>query len=1221
MVIRFFQKVASYPKTLILIVLLITGLLTYQASQNLLDSKGGMIIDSSVEPFMARGSGTYSFFKQMRDVFGNEEVLVIALKPTKLSQFDLNFFLTVDELTRELETDVPEVKSVSSLTNTPRVDGACSGKSFFHKEGIGSTCESIIDTYNQQLECVRNKDKYRQILDSQEGQDDLDSGLDDMGDDLDLDGDEADDMEGDDAAMAGDAEVICTADILEKSERDIYRETNALIPGIMRELRQHTLIHKDLISQDFKTAALLIEFNTKALASDPSIQEKALEIQKKYASDDLRFGFSGQSREEYTGSVTLSADMIRILPWSGVLMLITLFLSFKSIRGMLIPITIVVVGILWTFGAFAISGFQMNLVTMVLPPLLIAVGSAYIIHFINQYFMVIKANPKATPFEITQESIKHITVPLTVTALTTLAGFAALTVSPLPAIKEMGIFACFGIAVIIFFTLTVVPAILSLLPVPKHLHDPDKKKKRKGLDDLLELIARVTGRHSKRFIVAWVLLGIVAVIGVTKVTVDSESGNFPEDAPIYLDKRMIENELAGVSSLRVIFSGKHSNDALQTANTINGIIKLRDWLTQKHGPNAIKDLDLRIDKVYTVIDYIDIYRNGLDNLKDKEVVNYFIEAKKRGFPKYLSDDKSLIQMNIRMQLGGTTPLLQLRDMLTKEIERNMPDLKVQYTGSGILTCESADNISKGQVQSICLALGIIFVILSTLFFSFKMGFVALYPNVAAIAIYFGTLGWLDIPIGVTISIIASIALGIGVDDTIHFLTHHNDYVNKFHDEKKASMRTLVDLGKPMIFTTVSLGLGFGIFYLADMVSQVMFGVLTAYTLAVCLITDMNFLPAIMMNTKLVTAWGYLGLKFQKELEEKSSLFKGMTTREIKLSTLMSYTRDLEPGEVLFEEKSMGDVMYVILDGGVDIYLDEKYHDKEIPLVSLGIGASFGEMGLFRHSRRSASTRANSKSKLLAINDKSLNGLRKRYPKIATKLFINLTANLGNIIADTQLKIAEKNASGTSEKVVAEPLQTQSLREIVDEIASDGVYSHEEEIFLNKLIYSDHEVDEEEQRELDRLNKLIDDGIVVRPESKFDGVFKDITNRQYNWLTKAFEVKKVPAQTRIFSQGDYGDYMLLVLDGKINLVKEIDGKQTPVYTVMKDDLIGAISIACSNFVRGISAVTLEDSEMIFISHKGLERMRKQNIRLATRFFYNLVCMLAERLDKANAELYG
>lgn len=1219
MVIRFFQKVAAYPKTLILVVLLMTGLLTYQAGQKLFDNKGGMIIDSSVEPFMARGSGSYAFFKRMRDVFGNEEVLVIALKPTKQSRFDLNFFLTVDALTRELEQDLPEVKSVASLTNTPRVSGACSGKSFFHKEGLGSACESILNTYRQQLECVRNRDKYRTLLNEQGDEDSLEAGLDDEGDNLDLEGDE--ELEDNNGAMADDSEIICTTDILEKTEMDIYQETNALIPGILKDLHKHTLIHKDLVSQDFKTTALLVEFNTKALASDPSIQEKALEIQKKYASDDLRFGFSGQSREEYTGSVTLSADMIRILPWSGVLMMITLFFSFKSIRGMLIPLTIVSVGIIWTFGAFAVTGFRMNLVTMVLPPLLIAVGSAYIIHFINQYFLVIKANPSGTPLEITQASIKQITVPLTVTALTTLAGFAALTVSPLPAIKEMGLFACFGIAVIIFFTLTVVPAILSLLPIPKHLHDPSKKKKRRRLDDLLEKIASVTGNHSRRFIVAWVLLGIFALIGVSRVTVDSQSGNFPDDAPIYLDKTMIEDELAGVSSLRVILSDKHSNNALQTAKTIYGIMKIREWLLQENGANPIKNLDLRIDKVYTVVDYIDIYRNGMDNLKDKEVVNYFIEAKKRGFPKYLSDDKSLMQINIRMQLGGTTALLTLREMLTRKIEEHLPELKVQYTGSGILTSESADNIAKGQVQSVCLALGIIFVILSTLFFSFKMGFVALYPNVAAIAIYFGTLGWLDIPIGVTISIIASIALGIGVDDTIHFLTHHNEYVNKLNNETKASMRTLVDLGKPMIFTTVSLGLGFGIFFMADMVSQVMFGVLTAYTLAVCLITDINFLPAIMMNTKLVTAWGYLGLKFQKELEERASIFKSMTTREIKLSTLMSYIKNLETGEVLFEEKSMGDVMYVILDGGIDIYLDEKFHDQEIPLVNLGIGASFGEMGLFRHSRRSASARASAPTKLLAINDKSLQGLRKRYPKIANKLFVNLATNLGGIIVDTQKKIAAKYANKDAEKAIAGPLKEKSLREIIDDIAADGVYSHEEEIFLNKLIYADHEVDEEEERELERLNKLIQDGIVVRPDPKFDGVFKDITQKQYNWLIKSFDIKTVPPQTRIFSQGDYGDYMLLILSGKVNLVKDINGLETPVYTAMKDDLIGAISIVCSNFIRSISAVTLEESEMIFISLKGLERMREKNVRLATRFFYNLVCMLAERLDKANSELYG
>ena len=662
---------------------------------------------------------------------------------------------------------------------------------------------------------------------------------------------------------------------------------------------------------------------------------------------------------------------------------------------------------------------------------------------------------------------------------------------------------------------------------------------------------------------------------------------------------------------------------LQTAETIYGILKLKNWLLQKDGLNELAGLNLTIDKVYSAVEYIDIHRNGLDNLKDPEVVSFFKDSKKRNFPKYLSDDNKLMQVNIRMNMLGTTALLKLKEILDKKLPEFLPKLEVQYTGSGILSSESADNISRGQVNSVILALSIIFVIMSIMFFSIKMGIIALYPNIIAIAVYFGTLGWMDIPIGVTISVIASIALGIGVDDTIHFLNHNNMYVNKYRDEKKASLATMLDMGKPMIYTTVSLTLGFIIFYIAEMESQVMFGVLTAYTLIVCLITDTNFLPSIMVNTKLVTVWNYLGLDFKKQLAEEVALFEGMSLREIKLATLMSFTSDLKKDELLFKEGEIGNELFVILSGAIDIYLDEEFHGDRKLLAQLPSGQSFGEMGLFRHSKRAASARAANDCQLLVLNEKVLVRLQKRYPKIATKLFMNLAKSLGHSIVGTDVKITEKLKNQIELGI---ELETQApeevvLKEVVDRIIEDGLISLEEQKELNHIIYADHRVSPEEQEQIDRLNKLIEEGTVEKEDSIFVSIFQELKPKQLKWIYKEFEVKQIPKGARIFTQGDYGDYMMVILKGKFNVDKEIAGKNSTVATVFEGDVIGTISTICSENLRTSSVYTLEDSEVIFMSMERLRRMRTEKLKLAAQFYYNIICMLSDRLEGANKKLYG
>ena len=243
----------------------------------------------------------------------------------------------------------------------------------------------------------------------------------------------------------------------------------------------------------------------------------------------------------------------------------------------------------------------------------------------------------------------------------------------------------------------------------------------------------------------------------------------------------------------------------------------------------------------------------------------------------------------------------------------------------------------------------------------------------------------------TISVIAAIALGIGVDDTIQFLSHPNEYANKLRNKRKASMKTVPVVGRAMIFSTIALSAGFILFSQSEMESVILFGTFTAVTLLVCLAIDMTFLPSVVMETGLITVWDYVGLKFDEKFIKYIDMFQNMNVREAKMTSLMAYTVDMDPGKQLFSQGDIGDEMYVVLDGSISIFLEKE--GKRTDLVRLEKGNTFGEMGLFRNAERSASAEAYEKTRLLVINRDCLEPPKKRNPKIAAKLFLNLANSL------------------------------------------------------------------------------------------------------------------------------------------------------------------------------------------------------------------------------------
>jgi uncharacterized protein len=1161
MLAKFFQHFLKFPKMVVLMTILITLFMTYQAGSKLFSPQGGLIIDNTIEPFMAHGSKSYEFFKEVEGKYSKSSSLIVALEPKK-SNYNLDFFNDLEALSKELEA-VSGVESVNSILNLPNPKGACSGKSYFHVEAAGSNCVSQIAQANDKLSCIGSTDFVAAPTESED--EDLDEDFDLAGDEeevlasddegLDDEGlDEDFDLNDDSDTVVAESEpeaFICTASIAGLNRDDFIKETNDKLKLVMANIAKDPFIQKDLISKDHKKIASMINFKSDAKSSGKLIQEAVAAVIQKYQDKGIFIAYAGQTRNQYQTAKLLSHDMTTILPLSLFLMAMTLLLSFKSGRGVAVPFSIVSIGIVWTFGFFALLGDELNLVSMILPPLLVSVGSAYIIHVLNHYYH--ETENEDNMRQVMAKTLHHTAVPMVVTAFTTLSGFAALMLSPIPAIKQMGFYASSGIISVVILSLVFAPALLQLLPKPKKkaLKKEETETKPTIVDKFLSYKSKLVGRFSLQFIVLWIIVVIVALTGTFNLSFSSGGSTFRETLPVAKDLKFIENNFAGTSIISVILSG----DKLKTAQNILDIDTIKKYILDPKGDvAAIKALT--VDKIYSPVEYLDYHRQGLDGLKDKEVENFFADLKKYNGPNFLSEDEKMMRFNIRMTIASSSGFLVLKPLLQAELDKHFKGVKVELTGGAILTSESEDNIARGQVDSILMALGIIFVVLSILFFSFKMGFLALYPNIAAIGLFFGILGWFGIPISVTISVIAAIALGIGVDDTIHFLSHYNMEIRKTRDEKEASLSTLRMIGRPMIFTTVTLTLGFVVFAMSDMQSQVLFGLFTALTLFICLITDLNFLPSIMARTKVITLWDYLDLNYSEEFLKKISIFRDMSPKEAKLTTLMAYTSTFEKDECIFSEGDVSNEMFIVLEGSVDIYLDASKHSQEHHLANFGQNAVFGEMGLLRDATRSASARALEETTLLVFNKKVLHSIRKRYPKISKKLFLNIS------------------------------------RKLLLSLVKSNLIMEEEHDFTR---------------------------VTTKREDTDHSIFKNISERDKAWLLKHAEIKELQEDEKLFTIGETGDFMAVILNGECKLTVD-ENDEHKVDDLTAGDIVGYSLIISDQSRRNTTVTATTKSEVVLISQDIYNEIMQNKHKLASLFNYNMVCLLSDRLEHNNATLH-
>jgi len=288
-------------------------------------------------------------------------------------------------------------------------------------------------------------------------------------------------------------------------------------------------------------------------------------------------------------------------------------------------------------------------------------------------------------------------------------------------------------------------------------------------------------------------------------------------------------------------------------------------------------------------------------------------------------------------------------------------------------------------------------LLSALFTSFRVGLLALLPNIIPIFLYFGTLGFSGVPLSPTTSLIACIVLGIAVDDTLYYFARFNADAQRLASERKATVSALRTVIRPVTYSSVALVLGFLVLTASGLQNQVQFGALAAFTIAVAWLADLTFTPALASGVRIVTLWDVLRLDLGREPQKSIPLFADLSLRQARVFALLSHIQHCKAGERVMSEGDRAGDIYVVIDGQLRAWVRRKGED--VDLSQMRRGAVMGEVGHFA-KRRTANVDAVSDVRLLRFDNDDLERLRRRSPRIAALVFRNLNRIQAQRLAQT-----------------------------------------------------------------------------------------------------------------------------------------------------------------------------------------------------------------------------
>jgi len=602
-----------------------------------------------------------------------------------------------------------------------------------------------------------------------------------------------------------------------------------------------------LVSSDGRVAGLYVAYGADADA--PAVTRRVVDLVDETSAalgDEFDLAITGLDYMSLAMSEAMGSDLALLLPIVLAMIVIVLFSSFRSVRGVVLPLLVVALSIVWTFGLTAWLGVPVTVISFVLPILLLAIGIAYGIHILSH------ANERLLEGRDRRAAVKaamaHINAPVLMAGLTTVAGFMALTTSFMPVLSQFGFVSAIGVVLAMSLSLVLIPAILSLLPPPKRQPSGDGGRLGRGLARW----GRIVGTHGR-----WVLLGTLVLIaafcvGVPRMAVDSSVTAFlGDDNPAVVGMRVMEDHLSGSEQILIEVDTKRRDglkDPLVLAEMLDleafldklGIRKttsltgLVEGLNRKfHGDDEayerIPDDRRLISQLLLLFSFQggDLGGLALGDFSAGEIIGIY--------PNVSAGEQAEIVRSVQAYLN---------EEFGVEIEGG---LSAEMVGSTQLSQRMTSQLMMSQLVSLAVAVVIASAVVAMLMRSIVAGLIAIIPLVSTLVVNFGMMGIGGVSLNIATGIIASITIGIGIDYAIHFVSRYRNEIHAGRDRVDAGVETMRTAGKAILFNAVSVIAGFIVLSASSFLGLAQFGQLISLSMAVSAFSALTVIPAIFVQ--------------------------------------------------------------------------------------------------------------------------------------------------------------------------------------------------------------------------------------------------------------------------------------------------------------------------------------------------------------------------------------
>ena len=771
-------------------------------------------IDTSTESFLHEDDPTLLLYNQFREQFGGEQDIIIAIATPGV--FDLGVLHKIAALHEDLEESVPQIQGVTSLINVRNTRG----------EGDELIVEDLLAEFPETP-----------------------------------------------AAIEALRELVLSTPLYE----------NLLVSGDGRI--SALLIETDVYSSTGVEAEVLLGFDDGVRAPEGAerafltgdenlrIVQAARSVIERHRSPDFRLYMTGQPVMTETLQLNFQREAA-VFPGVATLVIsLLLFAIFRRLTAVFLPLAVVALSLISTLGAMALAGVPITLPMQILPTFLLAVGIGYAVHLMVAFVRAFDAS--GTTEESLAQALGHSGLPIAMTALTTIAGLLSFAVAELAPVAAFGVFGPIGVAMALVYSLALLPALIAVAPLR-----PDPTRSRSTKPDVSErmLVAAgvLAGRHP------WKVVGLTALIVVISLAAASRIRFaqdillwFPPSSQLRLATEFLDANLAGVSTLVLEIdtkreNGLHEPEVLRRMDGLNlrmeqytrdgtivgktlSLVDLVKEIHQALNENAPDFYTLPDDRRLVAQELLLFENTGNDDLED------FVDGEFR-------------KASFAITRPWVDPIENSLFVESLESESQWimgNQAEVRVTGMGALTARAMTAVVQSMTRSYVIAFLLITPLMVLMIGSLRTGLVSMVPNLMPLLVTLGVMGALDMPLDTPTLMVGAIALGLAVDDTIHFIHTFQRYSGNSGDATLAIRRTLETTGRALLFTSLVLSLGFSVFMLGELSCVFAFGLLSATAIGVAFVADILITPALLV---LVSSSGIPG-------KSHRDLLVGVATRD------------------------------------------------------------------------------------------------------------------------------------------------------------------------------------------------------------------------------------------------------------------------------------------------------------------------------------------------------